>query len=393
MRATSTSTSTSAANALHRQAHAGRRHASRPPRRGRRKPPRAPTPRSRPPPTSSSPPATSASRRAQNDHACRRRTSPRIWKPRASSAARRLARTTTRPSTRCACTRDDKDGKRVYLTDAELAPASHRRAPRPSSPSAARRAERPLFKLHGRRPLGGVFLCGASAWNIIPRLCCASDLPVSVPWVLPWRGISTRQACSTAVWNRSADKASALGSRARRRRARHPRANSPALVDVAVICVSADADVRAVDRGTGARASRRGALVIDCSTVSADTARWAESFLRERGVRFVDAPVSGGVEGAKNGTLAIMCGGEPAAFDAARPVLAAMGKTIEHFGPERQRPGHQGHQPDHVRRHHPRLRRGHGLRRRAPAAARSRGVARSARARARAGTSCTARPT
>jgi len=77
----------------------------------------------------------------------------------------------------------------------------------------------------------------------------------------------------------------------------------------------------------------RGALVIDCSTVSADTARWAGEFLAGRGVRFVDAPVSGGVEGAKNGTLAIMCGGEPEAFDAARPVLAAMGKAIEHFGP------------------------------------------------------------
>jgi 3-hydroxyisobutyrate dehydrogenase len=49
-------------------------------------------------------------------------------------------------------------------------------------------------------------------------------------------------------------------------------------------------------------------------------------------VSFVDAPVSGGVEGAKNGTLAIMCGGERSAFDAVRPVLAAMGKTIEHFG-------------------------------------------------------------
>ena len=77
----------------------------------------------------------------------------------------------------------------------------------------------------------------------------------------------------------------------------------------------------------------RGAMVIDCSTVSADTARWAAKLLIERGVAFVDAPVSGGVEGARNGALAIMCGGERASFDAARPVLGAMGKTIEHFGP------------------------------------------------------------
>jgi 3-hydroxyisobutyrate dehydrogenase len=96
--------------------------------------------------------------------------------------------------------------------------------------------------------------------------------------------------------------------------------------------VSADADVRSVVERM-ALGLARGALVIDCSTVSADTARWAADFLAAHGVRFVDAPVSGGVEGAKNGALAIMCGGERAAFDEARPVLAAMGKVIEHFGP------------------------------------------------------------
>ena len=134
-----------------------------------------------------------------------------------------------------------------------------------------------------------------------------------------------------AVWNRTHDKATTFASELF--------VAVPAtleefarLVDVAVICVSADADVRSVVEGL-APGLAPGALVIDCSTVSADTARWAESLLSGRGVRFVDAPVSGGVEGAKNGTLAIMCGGERAAFDAALPVLAAMGRTIEHFGP------------------------------------------------------------
>ena len=134
----------------------------------------------------------------------------------------------------------------------------------------------------------------------------------------------------TAVWNRSGEKATALGTEI-------GVASPPSLeefaklVDVAVICVSADADVRAVVEAL-APGLAQGSLVIDCSTVSADVARWAER-LAARGVRFIDAPVSGGVEGAKNGTLAIMCGGERAAFDAARPVLAAMGKAIEHFGP------------------------------------------------------------
>ncbi len=134
-----------------------------------------------------------------------------------------------------------------------------------------------------------------------------------------------------AVWNRSSDKAQAfaaeLGVAAPESLEEFAR-----LLDVAVVCVSADPDVRSVVERL-APGLARGALVIDCSTVSADTARWASEFLAARGVRFLDAPVSGGVEGARNGALAIMCGGERADFDAARPVLAAMGKTIEHFGP------------------------------------------------------------
>jgi 3-hydroxyisobutyrate dehydrogenase len=134
-----------------------------------------------------------------------------------------------------------------------------------------------------------------------------------------------------SVWNRSAGKAEALA-------AELGVAAPPALadfarsVDAVVICVSADADVRAVFEGM-TPGLRKDALVIDCSTVSADTARWAEEHLARHGARFLDAPVSGGVEGAQKATLAIMCGGSPETFDAARPVLAAMGKTIEHFGP------------------------------------------------------------
>lgn len=134
-----------------------------------------------------------------------------------------------------------------------------------------------------------------------------------------------------AVWNRSGDKATALAAELGVA-APTSLEEFARLIDVAVICVSADADVRSVvERMTPGM--RAGAMVIDCSTVSADTARWAADFLAARGVRFLDAPVSGGVEGAKNGALAIMCGGERAAFEEAGPVLAAMGKTIEHFGP------------------------------------------------------------
>lgn len=139
-----------------------------------------------------------------------------------------------------------------------------------------------------------------------------------------------------SVWNRSADKARALAAELGVA-APESLAEFAAALDVLVICVSADADVRAVVAGIAPALSRRSAgaqaLVIDCSTVSADTARWAESHLAQHGARFLDAPVSGGVEGAQKATLAIMCGGKPETYEMARPVLAAMGKTIEYFGP------------------------------------------------------------
>jgi 3-hydroxyisobutyrate dehydrogenase len=133
-----------------------------------------------------------------------------------------------------------------------------------------------------------------------------------------------------AVWNRSAAKATALGAELGVPAPSSLREFATGL-DAVVICVSADADVRAVVEGL-APGLAPDTLVIDCSTVSADTARWAEGFLRERRVAFLDAPVSGGVEGAQKGTLAIMTGGSPEAFDKARPILAAMGKTVEYFG-------------------------------------------------------------
>jgi 3-hydroxyisobutyrate dehydrogenase len=139
-----------------------------------------------------------------------------------------------------------------------------------------------------------------------------------------------RSGLLEAVWNRSSGKATALANELGCK-------SPPSLTDFAasldtiVICVSADADVRSVIEGM-APALAAGSIVIDCSTVSADTARWAEQFLAARAVQFVDAPVSGGVEGAQQGTLAIMAGGDSKAFERAKPVLAAMGKTVEHFG-------------------------------------------------------------
>jgi 3-hydroxyisobutyrate dehydrogenase len=134
-----------------------------------------------------------------------------------------------------------------------------------------------------------------------------------------------------SIWNRTPARAAELGGELGIAAA----ANAAELAggcDVVVLCVSADADVlEMVDAIT--ESLRPGSIVIDCSTVSAGTAREASRRLSARGVEFLDAPVSGGVEGARDGTLAIMVGGPAAALDRARPVLEAMGRTVTHFGP------------------------------------------------------------
>jgi 3-hydroxyisobutyrate dehydrogenase len=140
-----------------------------------------------------------------------------------------------------------------------------------------------------------------------------------------------RKGMLTAVWNRTTAKASALASELHVA-APGTLAELAAQVDVVVSCVSADADVLEVTQGL-APGFKPGALMLDCSTVSAETARAAAELLQGEGVDFLDCPVSGGVEGARDGTLAIMAGGAPAAFERARPVLEALGKTISLFGP------------------------------------------------------------
>jgi 3-hydroxyisobutyrate dehydrogenase len=132
-----------------------------------------------------------------------------------------------------------------------------------------------------------------------------------------------------AVWNRSAEKARTLASELN--------VAAPATleqlaagIDAVVSCVSADADVLEVARALAA-GLKSDALVLDCSTIGAETARQAAALLAPR--EFLDCPVSGGVEGARDATLAIMAGGTPAGFERALAVLKALGSTITHFGP------------------------------------------------------------
>ena len=135
----------------------------------------------------------------------------------------------------------------------------------------------------------------------------------------------------TAVYNRSPDKAQVLAAELGCA-APGSVADMASLCEAVVLCVSADADVLETVAAL-APALRRGALVIDCSTVSATTARESAEKLAMYGVDFLDCPVSGGTEGAKHGTLAIMCGGGESAFQRAQPVLNAMGKRVALMGP------------------------------------------------------------
>ncbi len=134
-----------------------------------------------------------------------------------------------------------------------------------------------------------------------------------------------------AVYNRTGATAVALGDELDCAVAPSPE-DLAAQCDIIVLCVSADADVLALVDAL-APALKPDAIVVDCSTVAAGTAREAAQRLAAVGAAFLDCPVSGGTEGAVNGTLSIMAGGDETALARARPVLEAMGKRIVHMGP------------------------------------------------------------
>ena len=135
------------------------------------------------------------------------------------------------------------------------------------------------------------------------------------------------------VWNRTPGRAATLVERGASEAASP--ADAARAADVIVVCVSDTPDVESVlfDRDGAAEGARTGSLMIDCSTIAPAATRDFAARLAGRGIAMVDAPVSGGSEGAQKGTLTIFVGGDAAAVDRARPVLKAMGKTITHVGP------------------------------------------------------------
>jgi 3-hydroxyisobutyrate dehydrogenase len=147
----------------------------------------------------------------------------------------------------------------------------------------------------------------------------------------PMAGHIKRIGLLAAVSNRSAAKAQAFAAE-HGVAAPATLAQLAALCNVIVLCVSADADVLGTVREIAAQA-RPGTIVVDHSTVSPETAKQAHALMQVAGGDFLDAPVSGGVEGAKNGKLSIMVGGDAATLARARAVLEAYGARIGHMGP------------------------------------------------------------
>lgn len=142
-----------------------------------------------------------------------------------------------------------------------------------------------------------------------------------------------KAGAEVTVWNRTPGRAPALVAQGALEAA------SPAEVArnsaIVVTCVSDTPDVAAVLFGPDgiAAGAATGSLVVDCSTISPEATRQFGRRLAERGIGLVDAPVSGGSEGARLGTLTMFVGGGDADVARARPVLEAMGKTITHLGP------------------------------------------------------------
>ncbi|MEN9779006.1 MAG: 2-hydroxy-3-oxopropionate reductase [Pseudomonadota bacterium] len=149
----------------------------------------------------------------------------------------------------------------------------------------------------------------------------------------PMAGHLARAGHQVTVYNRSAAKAQAWAAEFGGASAATPR-EAASGADMVFCCVGNDDDLRAVALGAdGAFAGMKaGAVFVDHTTASADVARELYAAGKAQGLHFVDAPVSGGQAGAQNGLLTVMCGGDAAAFDAAKPVAMAFSRAFTLMG-------------------------------------------------------------
>jgi 3-hydroxyisobutyrate dehydrogenase len=138
---------------------------------------------------------------------------------------------------------------------------------------------------------------------------------------------------AVTVHNRNREKEEPLAQAGARRAGSPKEASRDA--EIIITCVSDTPDVEGVVLGENGviHGAQAGAIVVDMSTISPSATRRMAAQLGRKGIRMLDAPVSGGSEGAQKGTLTIMVGGEAEDVAQAMPVLSAMGKSITHIGP------------------------------------------------------------
>lgn len=150
----------------------------------------------------------------------------------------------------------------------------------------------------------------------------------------PMAGHLAAAGHDVTVYNRTAAKAAQWAAEHRGRTAATPH-DAAAGADIVFCCVGNDDDLRAVTIGADGAfdGMRRGAVFVDHTTASAQVARELSAAALERGLQFVDAPVSGGNLGAINGALTVMCGGDAPAFEAIRPVAMAFARAVTLLGP------------------------------------------------------------
>jgi 3-hydroxyisobutyrate dehydrogenase-like beta-hydroxyacid dehydrogenase len=150
----------------------------------------------------------------------------------------------------------------------------------------------------------------------------------------PMAGHLKDKGYDVTVYNRTASKA---GDWVRKHGGKAAPTPAAAAMDAdfVMLMVGNDNDLLEVALGKeGALAGmKKGAVLIDHTTASADAARKVSDAAKAKGVDFIDAPVSGGQAGAENGKLTVMCGGEPAAFERAKPVMDSYGRAVTLMGP------------------------------------------------------------
>ncbi|MBZ0248504.1 MAG: NAD(P)-dependent oxidoreductase [Burkholderiales bacterium] len=146
----------------------------------------------------------------------------------------------------------------------------------------------------------------------------------------PMAGHLKAKGYDVTVYNRTAAKAEAWVQKHGGQSAATP-AEAARGADFVAMCVGNDRDLAEV-ASAALDGMKKGAVLIDHTTASADAARRLFAEARARGIDFIDAPVSGGQAGAENGKLTVMCGGEACAFERAKPVMDCYGRAVTLMG-------------------------------------------------------------